>query len=156
MSSGAAHGTRSDRLSVRCCTVDILELLPSFERSLRARNPAPRTIQSYSQAVTPFGRFLAAHDLPTDVEVTGRQHVEAFIADQLARRTAASAANRYKSRQQLFKWAEDEDQTPNNPMARMSPPEVVDQPVPVVPDADIVAMLRSCEAGTSPSCETTP
>ena len=105
-------------------------MLPSFERSLRARNPAPRTIQSYSQAVTPFGRFLAAHDLPTDVEITGRQHVEAFIADQLARRTAASAANRYKSLQQFFKWAEDEG---------------IDQPVPVVPDADIVALLRSCE-----------
>jgi len=78
----------------------------------------------------PIRPLPGRQDLPTDVEITGRQHVEAFIADQLARRTAASAANRYKSLQQFFKWAEDEG---------------IDQPVPVVPDADIVALLRSCE-----------
>lgn len=125
--------------------MDISELLPSFERTLRARNRAARTIQSYSEAVTLLGKFLAAHGLPTDVPRIERQHVEAFVADQLDHHSPATASVRYKSLQQFFRWAEDEDETDANPMARMKPPDVVDQPVPVVTDAAMVALLRSCD-----------
>jgi integrase len=125
--------------------MELLDLLPSFTRSLRARNRAPRTPQSDGEAVELLARYLVAEDLPTDAEAIERQHVEAFIADQLARHSAGSASNRYKSLQQFFRWADDEGETVANPMAKMRPPDVVDQPVPVVPDADIVALLRSCE-----------
>ena len=37
-----------------------------------------------------------------------REHVEAFIVAQLERTAPASAATRYRSLEQLFKWLDDE------------------------------------------------
>jgi hypothetical protein len=37
------------------------------------------------EAVEPLGRFLADRDMPTDPRSIRREHVEAFVADQVAR-----------------------------------------------------------------------
>jgi hypothetical protein len=42
--------------------------------------------------------------MPTDVAVISREHVEAFITDQLARWRPATAANRYRGLQRFFAW----------------------------------------------------
>jgi site-specific recombinase XerD len=60
----------------------------------------------------------------------------------------ATAAVRYRSLQQFFKWAIEEDEISDSPMARMSPPRVPEEPVPIVHDDDLRLLLKSCE-GTS-------
>jgi site-specific recombinase XerD len=125
--------------------MDPVDLLPSFELSLRARNKAPRTITSYAEAVRMLNRFLARQRMPVDAEQIERKHVEAFIADQIEQHSASTASVRYKSLQQFFRWAEDEDEVDRSPMAKMGPPDVVTQPVPVLTDDTVVALLRSCD-----------
>ncbi len=46
--------------------------------------------------------------MPRTVATIHREHVEAFIEDQLARLRPASAANRYRSIQQFWRWLVDE------------------------------------------------
>ncbi len=59
-------------------------------------------------AIRHLDDFLTAHGMPRDVATMRREHIGAFIEDQLTRLRPASAANRYRSIQQLFRWLIDE------------------------------------------------
>jgi site-specific recombinase XerD len=88
--------------------------------------------------------FLSENGMPTAVEAIRREHVEAFIEDQLARWTASTAASRYRYVQQLFRWLEEEGEISASPMARMRPPSVPEEPVPVVGDDDLKRLFATC------------
>jgi site-specific recombinase XerC len=68
---------------------------------------------------------------------------EAFLGDLLTRRAAATAWTRYKALRILYRWLEEEDEIAANPMAKMKPPIIPEQPVPVVPE-DGLRRLASC------------
>src|SRR5579884_878055 len=92
-------------------TADVAELtalVPSFQRSLRARNRSPKTIRGYTEAAKLFAAFAAERGMPTRAQAIRREHVEAFIEDQLARRTPSTAATRFRYLQQFFRWLEEE------------------------------------------------
>lgn len=57
----------------------------SFARHLRAANLTPKTQRTYLDALAAFARFLTDAGIPTEGAAIRREHVEAFIADQLAR-----------------------------------------------------------------------
>lgn len=115
-----------------------------FELSLVAANKRPNTIKSYLEAVEQLDAFLGAHGMPRDVENIRREHVESFQADQLARLRPASAANRYRSLQQFFKWLTIEGQIKASPMANMEPPNVPVVPPPVLADDQLDRLLKAC------------
>jgi len=125
-----------------------MDLLPpsplarSFERYLKAMNRSKATVTTYLVAVRQAETFLAAHD--TDLVGATRADLEAFMGDLLARRSAGTAAKYYRVLRLLYAWlAEEEDVA--NPMARMRPPIVPDQPVPVIPDDGLKRLLKACE-----------
>jgi site-specific recombinase XerD len=66
-----------------------------------------------------------------------REHVGAFIAAELVRTALSSAATRYRSLQQLFKWLDDEGEISGSPMIKMRPPIIPEQPVPVLSDDQV-------------------
>jgi site-specific recombinase XerD len=123
-------------------------LLPSWQRHLRAANLSPRTIQSYVEAAKQLIAFLERVGMPTEPGRIGREHIEAFIDDVLSRQSASTAANRYRSLQQLFRWLVDDSEIPSSPMAKMRPPKVAEQPVPVFADDELRRLLATC-SGTS-------
>ncbi len=112
-----------------------------FARSLRARNRSPRTIQSYVEA----GRQLADFHDDRDLTTLVRGDIEAYLADVLTRHSASTAAVRFRSLQQLYKWATEEELVDVSPMAGMHPPAIPERPVPVLADDDVRALLRACE-----------
>jgi site-specific recombinase XerD len=118
----------------------------SWRRHLRAANKAPRTVQTYLDALDHFGRYLAAHGLPDDVGLIQPAHIEDwFVELQDGGRRAASVANRYRSLQQFFRWLAGEDEIPRSPMARMKPPAVPVQPPPVLGEDQLRRLLKACE-----------
>lgn len=120
-------------------------LVPSWRRHLRAANLADQTLASYTAAARQFQDFLAERGMPASVDAIRREHVEAFIEELLGRHRPATAASRYRSLQQLFKWLVDEGEIPVSPMARMRPPKVPEQPVPVLGDDELRRLIRACE-----------
>ncbi len=114
----------------------------SFERYLRAKNLSAGTVASYLVGVRQFTAFLQ----PCELTLTeaSRADMEAFIADLLSRRSASTAATRYKQLQALYRWLEDEEEIAVNPMARMTPPIVPDKPIPVVPEDALRRLLAAC------------
>ena len=120
----------------------------SFVRSLKAANRAERTVQTYMEAVNRFGLFLVEQGMPTDPASISREHVETFIAALLETWKPATAANRYRSLQQYFRWLVDEGEIKTSPMAKMKPPKVVDQPPEVLSEDDLARLFRACSGRT--------
>ena len=122
----------------------LASLIPSWERSLRARNRSPKTIKGYVEAANLLAAFLAERGMPTEAVAVRREHVEAFVADQLERWTASTAATRYRCLQQFFRWLEEEGEVAASPMARMRPPTIPETPVPVLSDDEQRRLLATC------------
>jgi site-specific recombinase XerD len=123
---------------------DIEANAASFARHLRAGNKAPATIKAYLEATAQLDAFLAARGMPRTVAAIHREHVEAFVEDQLARLKPASAANRYRSLQQLFRWLVDEGEIRESPMARMKPPAIPETPPDVLRDDQLAKLVGAC------------
>jgi site-specific recombinase XerD len=124
---------------------DVAALIPSFERHLRASNKSVNTLTAYRYAAEFFARFLAETGMPTDVANIKREHVEAFIQDQLDHGSASTANQRYRSLQQFFRWLREEGEIQQNPMEHMRPPIIPEQRVPVLSEEQLRALLATCD-----------
>jgi site-specific recombinase XerD len=116
----------------------------SFARHLRASNLAPRTVRTYLEGLQRLADYLTAQGMPTDIAGIRREHVESWIADLLERGKPSSAANRFRSVQQFFKWAVDEGEIKDSPMAKMRPPKIPDQPPAVLRQDDLRKIVAAC------------
>jgi site-specific recombinase XerC len=123
---------------------DLEILLPSWRRHLRARNFSPKTITAYLSTAERFLDFLKAAGMPTSTVGIRREHVEAYIEDQLIRHMPSTAATRYRDLKQLFGWLVDEGEISQHPMARMRPPRLNESSIPLIADSDIRRLLEVC------------
>ena len=112
-------------------------LLRSFDRSLRMANRSPRTRQSYLEAATLLDAFTGKR-----YEDITRDDIACFLVDQLDRHKPASAAVRFRSLRRFYRWLVAEDIITTSPMAGMGAPTVPEQPVPVVTDEELAALLK--------------
>jgi site-specific recombinase XerD len=126
--------------------VESFALRASFARHLRAANLSPTTVKSYLDAVDQFSRYLLALGPLPQLTDIGRSHVEGFFADQLERLSAATAANRYRSLCQFFKWLIEEEELATDPMAKVTRPRVPAALMPLISDDDLTKLFRLCEA----------
>lgn len=121
----------------------------SWRRSLLATNRAPRTIETYLSAFDLLNAFLADRGMPREVAHIRREHLEAFIADLLERGyKPATASNRYRALKVFWKWCVEEGETRDDPMARMSPPIVPEEPPAVLTEAEIGRLVKATEGST--------
>jgi site-specific recombinase XerD len=70
------------------------------------------------EATRLFTRFLEARGMPMQVGAVRREHIEAFLADILERFKPATAANKYRSLQQFFRWLVEEGEITDGPATR--------------------------------------
>jgi site-specific recombinase XerD len=124
---------------------DVTDMVTSFRRHLRAQNKAEQTVMAYTYAPLQLAEYLYQQGMPTQVANIRREHIEAFLEDLLGRRSAATANNRFRGLVAFFGWLEEEGEIASSPMARMKPPTIPHQPVPVPSTRDIQAVLKGCE-----------
>jgi site-specific recombinase XerD len=120
-------------------------LAKSYERSLLAANRSPATIAVYISGVRQFGAFLHQRGMPLTVAAITREHVEEFINHVLRRWTPATAAIRFRGVQSFFRWAVEEGEIKESPMARMKPPTVPEPSTPMLSGAQLKRLLQTCE-----------
>jgi site-specific recombinase XerD len=124
-------------------------LLADWRISLRASGRSPATIASYLTVGKSFAAYLSGHGLSTEVGAITREEVEQYLADMRDRGLSpATVAKHYRSLQQLFKWLSDDGEIDRSPMERMSPPSVPEQPVPILDDTALAALLGICKGNT--------
>jgi site-specific recombinase XerD len=124
--------------------VDLNQLLQSFERHPRATYKAPRTIETYREAITQFMVFEESSGGPVDAVGVERKHVELFIDSLLERWSPSTAANRYRALQSFFNFLVDEREIAVSPMSKMKPPRAPLKPIPVLDDAQLTSLLSAC------------
>jgi site-specific recombinase XerD len=121
------------------------DLIDSFEISLRAANRAPRTITQYvEESLAQFRRWMAEHEPDVAPSQITRQHVESYLAEIASTRSASTAQTRHKAVRLFFAWAAEEGEVATNPAANVRRPIVPEQPVPVLTDDELRALLASC------------
>jgi site-specific recombinase XerC len=98
---------------------DIRARAASFRRALVAADLSPLTVKSYTESVGLLEGYLRERGMPTSVVAIAREHVEAFVTDQLARWKPATAANRFRGAQRFFAWLVEEGELRASPMARI-------------------------------------
>jgi integrase/recombinase XerC len=123
----------------------LLALNRSFRRTLEAENKSPRTIEAYTDAVRLLATYCQAQGQPLRASQLQREHIQAFIADQLARWKPTAAHNRYRGLHAFFKWAVAEGDLEASPMDGMRPPQLPEQPVGGVRAEHLTRLLRTCE-----------
>jgi len=119
--------------------------LGPFRRYLQARNLAPRTVAVYTEAVVALDGFLAERGMPREPGSISREHLEEFMAELLTQHKAATAANRYRSLQQLFKFLVEDGEIRESPMARMQVPKIPEQPPAVLGEETLRKIVRACD-----------
>ncbi len=134
--SSAPHSTAGDELA---------GLLESWRRHLRAQRISPATISTYSTSVRQLVAFLERQGMPTSPAAVRREHVEAFVTDILEHWKATTAHNRYRGCHAFFRWLLEEGEIRDNPMERMKPPRLPEEPPPVLRAAELRALLAACE-----------
>jgi site-specific recombinase XerD len=124
-------------------TIDVN--LAAFLRSLRAEHKCEKTIETYRESVVKLAAFLAAQRLPDEVRDLRREHIEAWLIELLGRWKPATVNNRYRGLQAFFRWRIDEDIIEHSPMAKMKPPKVPEQPVPVLRLEAVAKLIATAE-----------
>ncbi|MGI8798566.1 MAG: tyrosine-type recombinase/integrase [Pseudonocardia sp.] len=136
---------------------DLAELLPDWRRHLRAANRAESTVQRYEKDARRLLSFLRETGMPTRATAITREHLEHFFAHEQGRPrqrplggqaktiSPATVAGAYRSLQQLWRWLDEEGEVPANPFSRMKPPTVPEQPVPVLTEEQLKALLDTCK-----------
>jgi site-specific recombinase XerD len=119
-------------------------LVGSWRRSLRQRNLAARTIDTYVESATQLSGWLADRGI-TDVDTVSRDHVADFITHLIETRSPSTASVRFRSLQQYFGWLDEEGELAGaNPMEKMRPPMVPERPVPVLTLDQLRQLFAKC------------
>jgi site-specific recombinase XerD len=134
--------------SLNATSETLSDLLDDWRVHLRTRNRRPETIKSYLAVARAFCAYLADFGHPAAAGAIHREHVEAYLADLTDRVSAATSAKHYRSLQQLFRWLVDDGEIPRSPMERMKAPTVPEQPVPILREDELAALLATTRGNT--------
>ncbi len=120
-----------------------------FARHLKAENVSPATVTAYTGALEQLDRFLSSTDRLRDIAAIRWQDIEAFLADILERRKPATANQRFRGCQRFFNYLVAEGELDTSPLARMKPPRIPEQPVAVLRDDELRALLAVADKDTT-------
>lgn len=117
-----------------------------WEASLHAENKAPLTITTYLAGLDRFTRWAREHEIDDATDVT-RQDLASFFADMFATTTRrgkpaspAGVAKVFRELRIFFKYVAAVEGG-LSPMAGMSAPKIPEQPVEIVTDDDMRALM---------------
>jgi site-specific recombinase XerD len=83
--------------------------------------------------------------MPTAADGVTREHIEAYLVELLdLGRAPATVSNRFRALQQFWKFLVDEGDITASPMARMTRPRVPEQPIAVLSEDHLRALLSTC------------
>lgn len=120
------------------------DLARSFARHLRAEGKTERTTVIYGQSVAFFARWLAEQGREPTVDQLTRGAIREWLATLAETREPGTVRTRYKGMHRFCAWLVDEEEIPAHLMRGLDVPTAPAKPVPVLPDADLAALLKAC------------
>lgn len=118
------------------------DALTDWRISLSARGRSTATIIDYLSSGRAFEQWLS----PKPLTEASSRDVRNFLASLQLR--PATVAKTYRNLQQLYKFLAIEELIERSPFDKLSPPSVPEQPIPILTDSDIRALLGVCSGTT--------
>lgn len=117
----------------------------SFARSQRGEGRSPHTVKLYSDCDGRLVRYLEAETGSDALSGLSRRLLSDFYATRLESCAASTVWTDWKCHRVFLRWLVTEEELASNPMDRMKAPLQTVKPVPVFLDADLKALVASCE-----------
>lgn len=135
--------------SIGVSAVTLTDLLPSWERSMQARNLARRSVEEYGKRIVRFIRWLHRQDDGGRVDrlsAVTKADVERYLAESLRDGAAAKSVQDYHGALKTFyNWCVAEGELTRSPMDGIRTPLVPDSPPPMLRDEDLLDLIKACE-----------
>ena len=123
----------------------LVAMADSYLIHLRALNRSPHSIAKYWNTLRDLGTFLAERGWPQRVGDIRREHLEAYVTEQLQRTSPKTAHGRYSDLHAFFEWCVQDEEIAEHPMRRMKAPRVPEQPPAVLREDMLRRLLAVCE-----------
>ena len=128
-------------------SVRLEDLLASFRRHLPAASKAPRTIELYSQSVRYFSRWPAQHGRPETLDELTRHAISAWPTELAETCQPGTVTTRLRGMRRFCPWLVVEGEVDKAPTEGIEIATAPDKPVPILTDADITALIKTCAVG---------
>lgn len=143
-----AQPNRNQPLQWRLVTISPLARdLQAFLIDRQAAGCSPRTVGGYGDELSRLTTWLEAHGV-TDVANITPNHLRQFLLDLTNQGHNAGGVHRaYRATKTFLRWWERETEPTDwrNPIDRLKPPKLPDNPLPPIAVADLQAMLATCD-----------
>lgn len=135
---------------------DMFDVLVDDWRAHLLINTAHTTIGTYLRHVHYFGKYLRGAGLPRDPSVHTYKTIDAYMVHLRERpneRTGEPLSDTYRisqfrSLEQFYRWLTREEEIEVNPFEKATAPEAAQRLVPIVTDADLIALVSTCKGNT--------
>jgi site-specific recombinase XerD len=129
--------------------VDYYSLVDSWMRALRATDKSPNTVKLYRYGLGSLARGIVARGLPAQPASLTREHIETWLDDLRADgKTPTTRLSYFIAVRAWFAWLVEEGELPSSPCTRIKPPRPAEPVTPVLDDAQLRALLKTCEGKT--------
>lgn len=126
-------------------TVELQQLLASYERHLMASRKRPQTTELYLKTPRRFHEYGIARGFPLIVNIR-REHIETWLASiHEAGRSSHTQRAYFVVLRQWFRWLTEEGEIPRDPTERMKAPALDEPQKDVVTDAEMSAALAALQ-----------
>lgn len=120
------------------------DLLPSFQRGLRAAGLSPKTVRTHSQALVAFYGWLQSAGIEADESALSRGNIRDYLAAESERVAVNTLRTRYMGLSRFCRWAVEEEILTQHPMKGMPVPVAPAKPVPLITDDELKQLLGAC------------
>lgn len=124
-------------------------LMRDWLDELAGQNKTAKTCQTYREGVEDFARYARGQGVTLNVGEITREHIQAYMIDQLhARHLAANSARSHlKAVKLFFRWCVDDGELDRSPAARVVEPMAPEEPPKVLTDGELRKLFATCERG---------
>ncbi len=128
---------------MRRVSLDLAELLPSWELALRSERKSPKTVDVYGAGVRAFLRWCADTGTPPTLD---RTTVQAFTVALLdAGAEPATARLRQLSMRRFSAWLAKEGEIDTDPLLGMRPPKIDVKVADPLTEDELKALIKACQ-----------
>lgn len=106
------------------------------------------TITVYTATIRLFGEWLTDHGKPATVAELTKDNVRSWLADLADERAPATVSTRFAALRRFTSWLIEEEEIIGDPMAGLRAPKVQHKPVPILDDAELTKLLKTCAGRT--------
>lgn len=122
----------------------------SFGRALKSDGKAERTIKLYLQSVTYFSRYLAEQGQDATLDALTRDNLRGWFGSLNDSHRVTTVQTRFRGMRRFTGWLLAEEEIDADPMRGLSMPTAPAEPVPVLTDEQLTALVKACQGREFP------